>query len=182
MLTKLVHGGDQPGAVTIAFEIADFGWHAAYRVARQFRTLTRPKQEQLVSEFAERVEPIEATLDDLDNEASEAANDALADSAGMILNALRNALDDAHNFLKRKISWRDFCFSVEDADEELKFETENQGSPDSPFQDYLVGAAHELGRLLRAVDSGNRQEAEAYATKVAQENKNLVEQHSAAAP
>ena len=49
-LLNRVQGGEEPQAVTLSIEIPDFGWHAAYRVARRFRVVPRLEQEQIVKE------------------------------------------------------------------------------------------------------------------------------------
>jgi hypothetical protein len=117
-------------------------------------------------------------LDELEYECSEAGNDAVADVAGIIGNTLRNAIEEGHNLLKRRISWKEFCVAIEDAADELELEMQNHSTANSQVRIYLEPGVSVVRQMLQAVDSGNRHEAEAYAGKIANENKRLIKQNS----
>jgi len=167
-LTNVVPGGDQPAAVSLSVQIPDFGWYEAYRVARRFRIVPRLEQEQLLKDCLAQIDSIETALDDLHDEASESQNDSLADSAWTIGNSLRNVIEDGNNFLRKRISWKELCIGVENVYDELA--TESGMTHHARVRPLLEVAASTIAALFQAVDSGNRDDAEAYAKKIAQEN------------
>jgi hypothetical protein len=173
-LTNVVHGGEQPGAVTISLEILDFGWHAAYYAARKFRAIPRLEQETLVQGFLSQIDSTEIALDNLDNEGSDNQDDVLADSASTITNILRNAMEAGEDFLKRRLSWKEFSIVIEQTNDELMSEIGNLTTHHARVRPLLEFAAGEVRRLFEAIDSGNRESAEAYAHQIAKENAELI--------
>jgi hypothetical protein len=167
-LINVIPGGEQPLAVTLSVQIQDFGWYEAYRVARRFRVAPRIEQEQLVKDCLAQIDSIETALDDLHDEASESQNDSLVDSAWTIGNSLRNLIEDGNNFLRKRISWKELCIGVENVHDELA--TETGMTHHARVRPLLEVAASTIAALFQAVDSGNRDDAEAYAEKIAKEN------------
>lgn len=169
-LTNVVPGGDQPLATTLSIQIPDFGWHEAYHAARRFCVVPRLEQEKLVKEYLAQIDSTETALDDLDNESMENQNDALGEIASIIANTLRNLIEDGNNFLRKRISWKEFCMGVENANDELATEILNLGTHHARVRPLLESAAGRISALFEAIDSGNREDAEAYAQNIAKEN------------
>ena len=175
-----VHGGEDPQAVTFSIEIPDFGWHAAYRVAREFRVVPRLEQEQIVNECLAQIGPTETALEDLEFEGTEKQDDSLESSAGDVNNALANLIKDSKDFLKKRVSWKEFCMGVEETLDEITFEpppglpTHFYDKPHARVRPLLESATSKLTSILQRIDSGNRVEAEAYAQKIASENANML--------
>jgi hypothetical protein len=172
-LTNIVPGGQDPLAGTLCAQIPEFGWSEAYHAARRFRVISRLEQEQLVKDCLAQIDSTETALDDLDYEASENQNDSLADSAWTIGNIVRNLTRDGEHFLRRKISWKDLCMGIENAHDELATEMRNVNTHHARVRPLLELAASKITALFASVDSGNRDDAEAYAAKIAKENANV---------
>ena len=114
-------------------------------------------------------------MDDLDDEASENHTDSLEESAWTIGNIVRNLTQDGENFLRRRISWKELCMGVESAYDELATEIRNLTTHHARVRPLLELAAGKITTLFQAIDSGNRQDAEAYAQKIAKENAKIFE-------
>ena len=82
---------------------------------------------------------------------------------------MQNLTNDADNFLRKRISWKDLCRGVENANDELNTEISNSITH-VRVRPLLEVAASTIAALFQAVDSGNRDDAEAYADKIAKEN------------
>ena len=174
-LTNVVPGGDQPLATPLSIQLPDFGWHEAYHAARRFRVVPRLEQEKLVKECLPQIDSTETALDDLDNESLEKQNDPMGESASIIGNTLRNLIEDGNNFLRRRISWKEFCMGVENANDELAAEILNLGRHHARVRPLLEPATGMISALFQAIDSGNREDAEAYAQNIAKENAKIFE-------
>ena len=169
-LTNVVPGGEQPLAVTLSIQIPDFGWSAAYHAARRFSVIPRVEQERIIKDFVTQIYSTETGLDELDYEGSEKQNDSLEESAWTISNIVRNLTQDGENFLRRRISWKDLCLGIESANDELATEIRNLTTHHARVRPLLKLAAGKTTILFQAIDSGNREDAEAYAQKIAKEN------------
>ena len=119
-------------------------------------------------------------MDDLEFEGSEKQNDPLETSVGDVNNALANLIKDGSDFLKKRISWQEFCMGVEKTLDEITFEpppglpTHFYNKPHARVRPLLEFATCKLTSVLQRIDSGNRAEAEAYAQKIASENANML--------
>jgi hypothetical protein len=174
-LTNIVAGGEQPLAVTLSIQIPDFGWAEAYHAARRFRVIPRVEQEQLVKDFLAKIDSTETALDELDNDSLETQNNSMGESACIVANTVRNLIEDGENFIGRRISWKDFCMGVENANDELASEIRNLTTHHARVRPLLEFARSKVTTLFQAIDSGNREDAEAYAQKIAKENAKLFE-------
>lgn len=172
-LTNRVSGGADPLAITISIETPDFGWSEAYCAARQFRFLPRQDQEKFVKDFLAEIDVIETSLDKLCDEGSDNEDDLLLESAEEVEMLVNGVTKDGKDFLKRKISWKDLCLSIEDASDDLADEASKMDTRHARVRPLLKIAAGKMGNLVQAIDSGNRDEAEAYAWRIATENAKL---------
>jgi len=159
----------------LSLNFEDFGWAEAYHAARQFRSMSRDEQEQLVKDFLAQLDPTESALDDLDWEASERGSVSLGDSALTVGNTLRNVIKDGKNLVKRKISWKQFGTGVEQCHDELAVESGDLAAHHRRVRPLLELAAGIVTSLLKRIDSGNREEAEKYAKLIADEKRSLVQ-------
>jgi hypothetical protein len=109
-LLNRVPGGEDPLSVAVTVALSEQGqaWQTAYEESRQFKVLDRDQQEQFVRRVSEGLNPIIASVDELRDEAEE--DDAIDDSLMDIDCIVGSHLDFAKDFLRRRISWKDFLF------------------------------------------------------------------------
>lgn len=157
-LTNLDPGGDVGGAVilqsTALSRIKE--WSEHYCDARKFKEFSFEEQNGIVSLFCTKNN---ASLKEVESYVDDELNDIVAD----IGNDLSCIMDDCEDLLNRRISFKDFCMSVEgviDSIDDVESEDDSLDELDDNELTLFKKITDKIKFLYREIDSGNREEAE----------------------
>jgi hypothetical protein len=153
-----------PGGEVLGFEIS-IGNPAesepadtSYWDTRQFKTFSRAEQETFARKCLEQLSDILKKLRAFCEKAEEDGNDEAESLAGSIVSELDEIADAASHLLSRRISWRTFCFAIEDGLDQLEL-MKDDGLPKGTSR--IWKESDSLTRsLLAEVDTGNRKAAQ----------------------
>lgn len=165
-LTNLIPGGEDPVSIELGIEFDDGGWSAAYCDARTFKEFPRSQEEMLVARLKKEFDAIIARLMQLEEEAEDNNDEKLADSAMDVDGVIHNLWDVTSDFLRRRLSWKDFALNLEHTCEQLEFEIEDIVQYHPKVKTALKQAHKCASKLLIEIDSGNKKEAEETASRM----------------
>ena len=168
-LTNRIPGGEEPLAIRLEVLALDPVWSAAYYEAREFVALPRKQQEAIVASVKSKLEPVIEQLSDLEDEADESEDERLLDSVSNVDSIIRSLLDTSSDFLRRRVSWKDFAFAIEDACGDLESELEDADEYHAKVTPLLKQAFLAIKGLYNSVDSGNRKHAEEMAERAVEQ-------------
>lgn len=168
-LTNWLPGGEHPEAIKFGLQFDDKGWSAAYYGARNFKALMRQQQEAIATSVAKKLEPIVDQLSNLEDQADENEDDKLDDSASNIESIILSVLNASSDLLRRRVSWKEFCFTLEEVVDDLESEMEDVTDHHPEVIPLLEKALVVTKALFVEIDSGNRTEAEEFANKAVRE-------------
>jgi hypothetical protein len=167
ILVNRVPGGEHPLSLGFTIPLSRPGqvWITTYEQSRKFRELERNEQEQVARQLRGGLQAVIAGLDEL----RESHNDdeALDDSATDVDCIVGSQIDRTKDFLRRRVSWKDFALGVEEMLDDLGPADINQLHKKA--QPLASEAAAIAARILRAIDLGNRLEAEELADRAAKQ-------------
>ncbi len=168
-LMNWVPGGEEPaGSITIEFPFDDKGWSTAYYEARKFKALARDEQEGIATFVDNKLEPLADQLSGLEDEADENEDETLSDSVSNVEIIIGSVLEASSDFLRRRVSWKDLGFAIEDARDDLEGEMEDAAEYHPKAVPLLKRAFVAVHEAFTKIDSGNREEAEELANRTAQ--------------
>ena len=165
-LANWVPGGEDPASVRLAIQFDDGGWSAAYCNARKFKEFTRGKEEDSVRDLNKNLDPIVGYLAVLQEEADDRDDEKLSDSVAYLECIVGDLRDVSSDFLQRRVSWKDFALSLEEATDDLESELEDSGGCHKKVRPLLKSAFELTSKFLGRIDSGNKREAEDTASRI----------------
>ncbi len=165
-LTNWVPGGEDPVSSRLEIQFDDGGWSAAYCKARKFKELKRDKEEDTVRDLNKSLEPIVGNLDVLKEEADDRDDEKLSDSVADLECIVEGLRDVSSDFLRRRVSWKDFALGLEDATDDFEWELEDSAGYHKKVKRLLKSAFELTAKFLGRIDSGNRREAEDTAARI----------------
>jgi hypothetical protein len=171
-LTNWIPGGEDPVSIRLELRLDDGGWGQAYQEARIFKEFPRAEKQDMVGSLKKGLDSIVKELVHLERHAHETGDEHLADSISDVDVLVRSLLDAAANFLRRRESWKDLGLALEDACDSLASELEGIAKHHDKVKPLLMQSHALTSKLLSAIDSGNKQEAEDTATRVRRRGEN----------
>ena len=133
-------------------------WDKAYYDAREFENLPRQRQREIVLQLKVCLQPISQKLDDLLDVVEEQCDEELDSSVSDLQCFVDSLIDFAHDFLKRRNSWKDFAMDFEMMLDDLGDDDINDMHAE--VRTLAEAIAPKVRQLFDQIDSGNRLEAE----------------------
>ena len=150
-LTNWLPGGEDPIAMIVGLpkEWSDF--IQAYDDEREFKELPRDHQEGVALQLKQHLDPVVETLEELAEKAEDDFDEALEDSITDFESIIGSTLSQANELLRRRISWKDVCLSLEEMVDDL--EPTDINSLHEDLQPLAKGCKKCAQELFRLVDS-----------------------------
>lgn len=169
-LLNRVPGGESPIAAVVTVALSEYGeaWQTAYDEARTFKLLDRGQQEQIASRLNEELKPVSDAADKMRDEFED--DEALDDSLMDVDYIAGSLMQSSKDFLRRRVSWKDFAIGIEEMLEEFADEDIRKLHRKArPLAEQAIAVA---SGIFAEIDSGNRHEAEQIANRVAEKSQN----------
>jgi len=159
-LTNKVSGGENPLSIQLGIQFDDGGWSAAYNEARKFKEFPRCEKETLVEGLNKELDIILQELQCLEQTLGNRYDEKSPVSITNIDCLIRTLHDVSFDFLRHRVSWKDFALTLEETLDDLKLELEDMGKYHKKLEPLLKQAFHITTKVLLEIDLGNRKEAE----------------------
>lgn len=165
-LTNHIPGGEMPASFTINFgndEIDE--WQEVYYKKRKFLTFSKKEREDIASKIHENLDSIYWELNEIDNQTDYVFDDEEESNhnAFMLIGAFEEPMIGAEEFLKKRVSWKEFCLDLESSYEYFQSQHENDKINKEKFSpkvfDLFIKSRALVIEAYQKVDSGNKQEA-----------------------
>jgi hypothetical protein len=170
-LTNRVSGGENPLSIQFGIQFDDGGWSAAYYNARKFKEFPRGEEEMLVSDLNKELDTIISKLQHFEQEALDRNDEKLSDSVTDIDCLIGSLHDVSSDFLRNRVSWKDFALALEETLDDLESELEDITKYHKKVIPLLKQTSQITAKVLLEIDSGNRKEAEETATRMKRSDK-----------
>jgi hypothetical protein len=167
-LTNWLPGGEHPVSISISFPLDDNGWSAAYYEARSFKVLPRREQEEIAVSVTKQLKLIIDRLSCLEEKADANEDENLSDIVSNVEIIIGSLSDTSSDFIRHRISWKDFGIGLEDTLDELEWEMEDTSEQHPKVLPLFREAIKTLKEFFSKVDSGNRKEAKEFANMTTQ--------------
>jgi hypothetical protein len=164
-LVNIWPGGEPLASACLEFQFDDGGWSAAYEGARKFKDFPRAEQEQIVGELEKELGAIIAILDKLRVEADQKSDEKLTDNVVEIDCILGTVGETCSDFRRRRVPWRDFALTLEEAYEDLESEAAEISAYYNKMRPLVKRALEITKKTLAEIDTGNSKEAEEIANR-----------------
>jgi hypothetical protein len=165
-LSNWVPGGEEPLSIELGLPIVDGGWSAAYDDARIFKEFPRREEETIVEGLKNEIGAIISKLEDLKLGTEDEDNKILSDNVIDLEYFIYGLLDVSSDFLRRRVSWKDFALTLEETRDDLEFELVSIADYHKEMQPLLEQLFQISSKVFFEIDSGNRKEAEETATRI----------------
>lgn len=171
-LTNRFPGGEQPASFTLSFgsDKAD-EWQDIYYQERKFKDIGKEDKKELAGNVQKKLREIYWMLNEIDNDTEFSEDEEISDySAYMLIGAFEDPMIGGEEFIKKRISWKEFCLDLE-----YSFEYYQSMYPDdeinkekfSPEVFEFFSESHRIvSEAYQKIDSGNKQDAKMLADKV----------------
>jgi hypothetical protein len=167
-LTNRFPGGDMPATFTTGSDYEKRDWDKAYDKFRRFKTLDKLEKEKLATDLYEDLNEIYNQLWELYNEV-DYSKDIEDETTGLyfpgdVIGAFEDAMVASKEFLKNRISWKDFCLDIEYSfdwfnEEWVGEDKENAKNLSGDVFEYFLESRRLVSEAYQKIDSGNKQEA-----------------------
>lgn len=140
-------------------------WRCAYLEYREFEDLNRKEQNIFAKSIKEKFKPIYDELFELEEEALDSNDDKLEESLAEIPDSW--ILDECNDLIYRRISWKEFCLTLDELIDDIQFSMDQWADEmHKRALPYMESIHNELKRFFLTIDSGNKKEAEEFASWV----------------
>jgi hypothetical protein len=162
-LTNHIPGGEHPASISISLgknEISE--WQKVYYEKRKFNSVNKEEKTVIATKVHEKLESIYWKLNEIDNQTDD-FDDESDHTAFMLICAFEDPMVDAEEFLKSRISWKDFCLGLEESHDYFQDQYGNEKINEEEFSDEVYKLFLEsraiVTQAFQKIDSGNKQEA-----------------------
>ena len=170
-LTNMVPGGEDPLSIRFGIKFDDGGWSEAYYNTRKFKEFPRSEEEAIVKELNKELDAILSELSHLGQESEDNNNEKLSDSVTDLDCFIGSLRDTSSDFLRHRLSWKDFALTLEETLDDLESEIEDVAKYHEKTKPLLKQACKITAEVLIGIDSGNRKEAEQTANRMKSKGK-----------
>lgn len=167
-LTNHIPGGENPASIAISFGDNETDeWQDAYEQERKFKRLNEIEKEKLANNLYKELNKIYEDLWELDYKedySEEVYDEEGINYPGAVISAFEDAMVASKEFLKQRISWKDFCLDIE-----CSFEWYNEEwvGNDKDIMESLSSEAFScfiksrklVRKAYQKIDSGNKKDA-----------------------
>lgn len=163
-LTNHIPGGEHPASFAISLVSNEISkWQKVYNEKRKFISVSNEVKNAIATKVHEKLELIYWKLNEIDNQADYDFDDESDHTAFMLIGAFEDPMVDAEEFLKNRISWKDFCLDLEGAYEYFQDQYGDEKINKEKFSDEVYKLFLEsraiVTQAFKKIDSGNKKEA-----------------------
>lgn len=170
-LTNRFPGGEQPASFTLSFGSDEKDeWQEVYYRKRKFKDIGKEEKKELAENVQKKLRELYWELNKIDNETEFPENEEVsAHSAYMLTGAFEDPMIGGEEFLKKRISWKEFCLDLE-----YSFEYFQSRYPDDKINkekfsdeifDLFLTTRSIISEAYKIVDTGNKDEASELASQ-----------------
>jgi len=139
-------------------------WEKKYYEVRQFKHLSREEQLAITKHLTSTLGTIDVKLIEIIEKTEDEENEDLLDSAEVVENTVSDVLSCCEEILNYRISWTTFGIRIEEAFDDLDSEMEELSEHHEEIKPFLKQSYELVRDIYTSIDSGNREEAEEYAS------------------
>lgn len=170
-LTNRFPGGEQPASFTLSFGSDEVDeWQEVYYRERKFNDIGKEDKKELADNVQKKLRETYWELNKIDNETEFPEDEEVSDhSAYMLIGAFEDPMIGGEEFLKKRISWKEFCLDLEYSFEYFQEFYSNDHANEEKFPpeiyELFLKCKNIVSRAYQKVDSGNKEEAKKLANK-----------------
>lgn len=172
-LTNRFPGGEQPASFTLSFGSDEVDeWKEVYYQERKFKDIGKENKKELANNVQKKLREIYWELNKIDNETEFPEDEEVSDhSAYMLIGAFEDPMIGGEEFLKERISWKEFCLDLEYSLEYFQSrypddKINKEKFSDEVFELFLTTRSI-ISEAYKIVDTGNKDEASELASQAA---------------